>query len=170
MTTYALIVVIIILTCNLAILYLPFNKQKKAVLSSVTVGFLVVACLAQNAWNNEVPVLVREKIVNADNPAAQRAMMTTFNISEEKLNTETTTPTPIELGVAVMLVLALVFTPLLTYVVRDCDNLTAKKVQQIAFSLSAVACALVLSLYYGLELMLVPWYKKRRKKGNLNRC
>ena len=167
MATLTLIVVIVFLTANLAILYLPFDKTKKAMLSAVSIGLLTVCCLAHSAWNNEIPVHICEKIKNAPNVEAQRSMMATFNVSEEMLNNHTTAPaempTPIEFGVAfvvtVILIAALVFTPLLLLVARDDDN-TAKKVHRIAFSLNILASGFLLSLYYGLELPILPWIKK----------
>ena len=63
-----------------------------------------------------------------------------------------------------MLIFALVFTPILMNVAKNNDDVTAMKVHQLAFSLSAVACALLLSLQFGLELTLLPWYKKTLKE------
>lgn len=163
MTAFTLIVVIIFLTANLAILYLPFDKSKKAVLSLISLGVLFVFSLSHNALNYKVPVQMSEKIVLADNNVAQRSMMATFKVSEEQLNTTKKMPTPIELGVTISVILALVFTPLLLNAVKE-DDMCAKKVHKIVFSLNAVACGLLLSLYYGLELTIVPWFKKTAEK------
>lgn len=163
MTAFTLIVVIIFLTANLAILYLPFDKSKKAVLSLISLGVLFVFSLSHNALNYKVPVQMSEKIVLADNNVAQKSMMATFKVSEEQLNTTKKMPTPIELGVTISVILALVFTPLLLNAVKE-DDRSAKKVHKIVFSLNAVACGLLLSLYYGLELTIVPWFKKTAEK------
>jgi len=164
MTAFTLIVVIIFLTANLAILYLPFDKSKKAVLSLISLGVLFVFSLSHNALNYKVPVQMSEKIRLADNNVAQKSMMATFKVSEEQLNTTKKMPTPIELGVTISIILALVFTPLLLNAVRDEDDRSAKKVHKIVFSLNAVACGLLLSRYYGLELTIVPWFKKTAEK------
>lgn len=168
MATLTLIVVIVFLTANLAILYLPFDKTKRAMLSAISVGLLTVCGLAHGAWNNEIPVHICEKIKHAPNVEAQRSMMATFNVSEEMLNNHTAAPaempTPIEFGMAfvvtVILIAALVFTPLLLLVARNDDDATAKKVHRIAFSLNILASGFLLSLYYGLELPILPWIKK----------
>ena len=160
MTTFALIVVIIALTGNLAILYLPFDKMKKAKLSAVVWVGLTVCAVFFNAQEDNIPVILKDKIAQTKNPESRKAMMATFNITEEKLNTQTEMPTPIELGVTLLLISALVFTPILLSVVRDGNDTTAKKVHQAAFSINVVACAFLLSLHYGLELTIVPWYKK----------
>lgn len=167
MATTTLIVVIIVLLGNLGILYLPFDKKKKAVLSLISTAVLVICALSCNAQKNEIPVMMREKIAKAENQQGQKAMMATFNLSEEKLNTKEDNPTPIEIGVSVVLVFALVFTPLLIYVVKDQDEKTTKKVHQKALILNALAVLLVLSLYYGLKLTIVPWIKKSQRDKTL---
>ena len=167
MTTLTLIVVIIVLLGNLGILYLPFDKKKKAVLSLISVVVLAICVLSCNAHKKEVPVLMREKIAKAENPQGQKAMMATFNLSEEQLNTKEDNPTPIEFGVTVVLVFALVFTPILINAVRDQDEKTTKKVHQKALILNALAVLLVLSLYYGLKLTIVPWIKKSQRDKTL---
>ena len=164
MATTVLIVVIIVLTSNLAILYLPFDKKRKAQLSLVIIGALVIFCLSHNAWNNETPVQIREKIVMIQDAQVKKSMMATFNVTEETLNIQQTAHTPIENGVAVVLVLALVFTPILLHVVVDNDDKQVKKVHLLAFTLNVVASAFLLSLYFGLKLTIIPWIKKNREK------
>lgn len=160
MATLTLIVVIVLLTCNAAILYLPFDKHKRSILSWVVAGVLAVCCLAQNAWNNEIPVLMREKVIKLENVSVQKSMMATFNVSEEKLNPQTEMPTPIELGGTILLVFALVFTPLLVHVAKFQDDNEAKEVHQWALTLCIAACVYLLSLYYGLKLAVMPFYNK----------
>ena len=70
MATITLIVVIIVLTCNMAILYLPFDKKKKAILSLGVVGIMVVGGLAHNAQTESVPVILEERIANIPDPVA----------------------------------------------------------------------------------------------------
>ena len=164
MATITLIVVIIVLTCNMAILYLPFDKKKKAILSLGVVGIMVVGGLAHNAQTESVPVILEERIANIPDPVAQQAVMARFNVSVRELNKTTAIQTPIELSVAFVLIFALVFTPILINVAKNNDDVTAMKVHLLAFSLSAVACALLLSLQFGLELTLLPWYKKTLKE------
>lgn len=165
MATQVLIVVVVLVTCNLAILYLPFDKKMKALLGLIVAGVLVVCCLSHNAQNNDVPVYLSEKIAHMDNKSAQRSMMATFNISEEKLSTQNNMPTPIELGVTIVLVLALVSTPMLLSVAKDENENTAKKVHDVAFFLNMLAGLSMLSLYYGLKLPILPWNKKALEKG-----
>ena len=184
MTTIVLLVVIIVLTCNLAILYLPFEKRKKEMLSLITVGILFICCLGYNARNNKVPVQLCNKIISIDNPYAQKSMMATFNISEVEMQNlsektrsasldellQSTThklPALISFGVTVVLIFALVFTPLLIFAVRKNDDKDVKKIHQIAFCLNVVAAACLLSLYYGLKLALVPWIKKSDEEKSL---
>ncbi|MEE6207330.1 MAG: hypothetical protein VZR95_04675 [Alphaproteobacteria bacterium] len=164
MTTWTLVVVIIVLTCNLGILYLPFDKKKKQVFSLIAAAFLLVCCFSHNALNNEVPVPIREKIQTTDNLEAKKAMMAAFSVTEEQLNATTEMPTYIELGVTVMLVLALVFTPLLLHVVREHDDETVKEVQLVAFTLNALACGLLLSLYYGLKIPTILYVKMKKSE------
>lgn len=157
MTTFTLTVVIIVLTCNLAILYLPFDKKKKAKLGLITGAFGVICALSYNAWNHEAPVYAKE--IAARNETAQKAMMATFNVAEEKLDINTSKPTPIEQGVSIVLAFALVFTPLLLHVVKDNNDKETEMVHKVTFTLNAVASALLLSLYFGLKLTIVPWIK-----------
>ena len=94
----------------------------------------------------------------------KKSMMATFNVTEETLNIQQTAHTPIENGVAVVLVLALVFTPILLHVVVDNDDKQVKKVHLLAFTLNVVASAFLLSLYFGLKLTIIHWIKKNREK------
>ena len=169
MTAIVLIVVIVFLTANLAILYLPFDKTKRAILSAISFGILTVFCGTYNACHNGIPAHIYEKIKYAPNVEAKRSMMASFNISEEKLNNyikmhEAKKPTPIELGVTLMLSVTLVLTPVLLNAVRDDKDDEAKKVYRILFSLNILASGFLLSLYYGLELPILPWAKKALKK------
>jgi 4-amino-4-deoxy-L-arabinose transferase-like glycosyltransferase len=164
MTTFTLLVVIIVLTCNLAILYLPFDNKKKVQLSLIVAAGLLICCVSYNVGKNEVPVHIKEKIAQTENIEAQKSMMATFNVTEGQLNTTTETPTYIEFGVTVMLVLALVFTPLLIVAVRDENNDTIKEVHLVALTLNALACGLLLSLYYGLKIPTIPYVKMKKSE------
>ena len=92
------------------------------------------------------------------------AMMAAFNVTEEQLYAEprpTEPLTPIETGVSVVVVLALVFTPILLNAARENnDDSTAKTVHREVFTLNIVASILMLSLYFGLKLTIMPFYNK----------
>lgn len=167
MATTTLIVVIVILTWNLAILYLPFTQRMKAKLSLGSVALLLMFCVCNANKGDEPRQNVYRQIAwqKAHNPQAAQAMMTAFNVSEEEFNTKANKPTPIEAMVYSLLALALL-TPLLVNVVimdSDDEQKTEKGLQWI-FALNVVAAACLLSLFYGLKLTLVPWYKKVLKE------
>ena len=65
-----------------------------------------------------------------------------------------------ETGVAVVVVLALMFTPILLNAVKDNDDATVKTVHREVFTLNIVASILMLSLYFGLKLTIMPFYNK----------
>lgn len=157
MTTMHLIVVIIILTWNLAILYLPFDKKQRAKLSLISAAILMVFCLfnMNNGSNSEQHICRQIAWNKIHHPETAKAMMAAFNVSEEVVEAER--PTPIEGIVSTILALALL-TPLLIYVVVY-DDKTNEKDLKLIFALNIVASVLLLSLYYGLKLTLIPWYK-----------
>lgn len=163
MATTELFVVIIILVWNLAVLYLPFEKKQRARLSFISIAVLIVFCLLNNGKSNAPKPSICQQIAwnKAHHPETAKAMMAAFNISEDELTNNIKKPTPIEGMVFIVLTLALL-TPLLINVVvmeKEDDNVT-KKGFQLIFALNVVASALLLSLYYGLELTIIPWIKK----------
>ncbi|MBR1756902.1 MAG: hypothetical protein IJ738_05010 [Alphaproteobacteria bacterium] len=163
MATFTLTVVIIGLTCNVALLYLLSDIKKMAVWSLVGWGILAACLLSHNSEQYALPVLHTEKILNCPNPEGRMAMMAAFNITEEQLYAEpkSTEPmTPIETGVAMVVVLALGLTPILLNVVKDNDDATVKTVHREVFTMNIVASVLMLSLYFGLKLTILPFYNK----------
>lgn len=163
MATFTLTVVIIGLTCNVALLYLLSDIKKMAMWSLVGWAGLVACVFFHNSEHYALPVLQTERIMNCQNSEGRMAMMAAFNVTEEQLYAEprqTEPLTPIETGVAVVVVLALVFTPILLNVVKDNDDSTAKTVHREVFTLNIVASILMLSLYFGLKLTIMPFYNK----------
>lgn len=179
MATMTLIVVIIVLVSNLAIIYLPFSKAKKACLSLVVLSVFTFCSILYSDWNNDVPCdIVR---VAKNSPEAKKAMMARFNISEarmdralhpelyNKANSKEYTPTQWCIGVVefVLLIAAIIFTPVMVSCCRESSDDDAEKAYNLAWTYNVLACAFVLSLYYGLELVLLPWRKKMLEKGQL---
>jgi hypothetical protein len=163
MATFTLTVVIIALTCNVALLYLLSDIKKMAMWSLVGWAGLAACLLFHNSEHYALPVIQTERIMNCKNPEGRMAMMAAFNVTEEQLYAEprpTEPLTPIETGVSVVVVLALVVTPILLNVVKDNDDSTAKTVHCEVFTLNIVASILMLSLYFGLKLTIMPFYNK----------
>ena len=164
MATFTLTVVIIGLTCNVALLYLLSDIKKMAMWSLVGWAGLVACVFFHNSEHYALPVLQTERIMNCQNPEGRMAMMAAFNVTEEQLYAEprpTEPLTPIETGVSVVVVLALVLTPILLNVVKeDNDDSTVKTVHREVYILNIVASILMLSLYFGLKLTIMPFYNK----------
>lgn len=160
------IVIIAVVTCNLAILYFPIDKKMRVTLSAVTSGILVLCCLCDNSQRGAIPLDIKEHI--AKNPYAKQPLMARFNISEEQLNNDMTRRTPIESGVNLVLVIALVLTPVLLNIAVNKNNNEekVKVLEGVAFTLNIVAVWLLLSLNFGFELpsLMVPWIKNMPKK------
>ena len=161
------IVIITVVTCNLAILYFPIDKKMRVTLCAVTSGILVLCCLCDNGQRGAIPLDIKEHI--AKNPYAKQPLMARFNISEEQLNNDMTRRTPIESGVNLVLVIALVLTPVLLNIAVNKKNNNEEKMkvlEGVAFTLNIVAVWLLLSLNFGFELpsLMVPWIKNMPKK------
>lgn len=166
MTTLALATVIVILVWNLAFLYLPFAKRMKAKLSLVSFAILVGFCVFNMNTDNDSKQGIYRQIAwnQSRNPETAKAMMAAFNVSENELRANE--PTPIEAGVFAVLAVA-ILTPLLVNVAicdSDDDKRTDKELQWL-LALNIVASALLLSLYYGLKLSVVPWISKKLMEG-----
>lgn len=170
MATSISIVVIIFLIWNFAVLYLPFDKRKKAKLSAISVAVLALFALYTNARNYQIPACITAAMV--DKPAeAKLSMMASFGI-EERPSSEGKDLTPIELGVAIFVTFAVIFVPTFIGVVRNKKDDEEEEEQQhdvqvahkIALILCSVALALLLSLYFGLKLTLLPFIKSRGQK------
>jgi small-conductance mechanosensitive channel len=170
MTTSQLIVVIIILIWNLAVSYLPFAKKVRARLSFISIAVLVVFCLLNMGTPQDSKQHIYRQIAwnQTHHPQTAKAMMAAFNVSEEELATKAEKPTPIEGMVFIFLALALL-TPLWINVaiIDSDDDATIEKEHQLIFVLNAVAGGLFLSLYFGLELPLIPWFKKSQEGETL---
>ena len=175
MATSVQIVVIIVLVSNLAIIYLPFSKIKKACLSLVVFFGACLCATYGNGQEGAVPSHIVE--VASHGPEAKKAMMARFNISEERMNRELN-PKPVELRkpttaelvtgmVSSMALLAILMTPFSLAMVRESSDDDAKKAYNLAWTYNVLACAFVLSLYYGLELIILPWRKKMLEEGRL---
>jgi len=170
--TTTLFVVIIILTWNIAVLYLPFKKRQKVKLSVISWAILIGFCLFNigNEVNSEQEICNKIAWMQTFNPNSAKAMMAAYNVSEEELNSKAERPTPIE-GIVFTLIAVALYTPLFLYAVvidndNDNDKKTAKGLQLI-FALNVVASALLLSLYFGLQLALFPWIKKSERLKTL---
>jgi len=167
MTTLALAAVIVILVWNLAVLYLPFEKKMKARLSLVSfailIGFGPFMCNEQDPKQDLYRKIAWHQI---HNPQTAKAMMAAFNVSENELNTEAHKPTPIEARVFAILAMALITPFLINVVIMDSDDdkETDRELKWLLV-LNIVASALLLSLYFGLKLALVPWTKKKLMEG-----
>ena len=163
MTAIELCVVIGILVAYMAILYLPFDKKKKVVYIFVvlmTATIIGMVGYDKEEGKNHLPYNCEEIIQR--NPYAKETLMAAYNLSE--VDFEAAIPfkdvSPIEKMVGSMVAVALVCTPMLMFAVKDDTEKEIEKVQKSVFALCAVATALLLSLFYGLKLMIVPVYKK----------
>ena len=171
MATY-LYVVIGALVAQLAVLYLPFSNKKKAIYSFLVFATLMLGLglVGENdgGTKNHLPCNYREII--ARNPHAKQAFMATYNMTEAEIEAKQPFEegTPIERSVNLLAVLALYLTPLLIWaaICDDANDDEMKKVHQWTFALCAVGTALLLSLYYGLQLTIVPLYKKAFGKAD----
>ncbi len=170
-TTSVQIVVIIVLVSNLAIIYLPFSKIKKACLSLIV---FFGACLCAAYINGQQGAIPLHIVKVAHNQEAQKAMMARFNIAEASMDRELH-PEPVELRkpttvelvtvmVGSMALIAILLTPFALAIVKDKKGDDAKKAYNLAWTCNVLACAFVLSLYYGLELIILPWRKKMSEK------
>lgn len=172
MTAYELYVVIGALVAQLAVLYLPFSNKKKAIYSLLVFATLLLGLrlVGENdgRTKNHLPCNYREII--ARNPYAKQTLMAAYNMTEAEIEAKQPFEegTPIERSVNLLAVMALYLTPLFIWAAR-CDNFDEnemKKVHQWVFALCAVAAASLLSLYYGLQLTIVPLYKKAFGKAD----
>ncbi len=172
MATAELYVVIGALVAQLAVLYLPFNNKKKAIYSLVVFAALMLGlCLvgeSDGGNRSHLPYNYRETINR--NPYAKQTLMAAYNLTEAEIEAKQPFEegTPIERSVNLLAMLALYFSPLFIWAARcdDTDENEMKKVHQWTFALCAVAAASLLSLYYGLQLTLVPLYKKAFGKAD----
>lgn len=168
MATLALATVIVILVWNLAVLYLPFEKRMKARLSLVSFAILIGFCVFMGSHEQDSKQDIYRQIVwnQTHHPEVAKAMMAAFNVSENELNTEEQKPTPIEASVFAILALALITPPLINVAIADDDsNEKTDKELQMLLALNIVASALLLSLYFGLKLSVVPWISKKSMEG-----
>jgi hypothetical protein len=171
MATSELYVVIGALVAQLAVLYLPFSNKKKAIYSLVVFAALLLGLrlVGENdgGTKNHLPCNYREII--ARNPYAKQTLMAAYNMTEAEIDAKQPFEegTPIERSVNLLAVMALYLTPLFIWA-AICDKANddeIKKVHQWTFALCTVAAASLLSLYYGLELTVMPLYKKAFRKA-----
>ena len=168
MTTLELTAVIVILVWNLAVLYLPFAKRMKAKLSLGSFAILIGFCVFMSSHEQDSKQHIYRQIAwnQTHHPETAKAMMAAFNVSEEELNTEAHKPTPIEAGVFAILALAILTPLLINVAIYDSDNdKESDKELKWLLALNIVASALLLSLYYGLKLSIVPWISKKSMEG-----
>ncbi|MBP5353129.1 MAG: hypothetical protein J6Y91_05125 [Alphaproteobacteria bacterium] len=166
MTTTALIASVLALFGNVAVVYLPFDNKKKVMLGGIVAFVLMGFIVSQNAYTGEIPVMLRDKIAQTQNPEAKELMMAHFNVAEEQLHTEAGLQTPIELSVGILLVLALVMTPVLLKIVSDSEE--AEKVHSWLLSLNILAGMSLLSLFCGLDMPVMPFWRKNTQQESAN--
>jgi len=171
MATAELYVVIGALVAQLAVLYLPFSNKKKAIYSLVVFAALMLGlCLvgeSDGGNRSHLPYNYRETINR--NPYAKQTLMAAYNLTEAEIEAKQPFEegTPIERSVNLLAVMALYLTPLFIWA-AICDKANddeIKKVHQWTFALCTVAAASLLSLYYGLQITLMPIYKKAFRKA-----
>jgi hypothetical protein len=148
----ATIVVIITITINIVALYLSIGKYNKLALICLAWIGLSFYALLDGAINSKVPAHILERIEKAPTVEGKQYLMARFSITEEMLKAEEITSTPVEAGVSVSLVFALVFTPILLIAARSDDD-KMKKLTRVALFLNIMAMAFWLSLYFGLRLI-----------------
>ena len=167
MATPDLYVVIFALVAQLAILYLPFSKKQRGIYSAVLAVIWFLGACALGGEDREkqnphgLPVDFRYRI--EINPQAKQSLMAMYNLTEAEIDAKQ----PFEEGptlektVQVLAVLPLLFAPLLLCVaIKEYNEKETEKVNKTLFALCAVGTALMLSLYFGLKLTIVPIRKK----------
>lgn len=171
MATY-LYVVIGALIAQLAILYLPFSKKQRGIYSAVlaVIWFFGACALGGEDCNKQnphhLPVDFRYRIER--NPEFKQSLMAMYNLTEAEIDAKQ----PFEEGptlektVQILAVLPLLFAPLLLCVaINEYNEKETEKVNKGLFALCAVGTALLLSLYFGLKLTILPLYKKAFEKA-----
>ena len=161
MATTTLIIIISALVGNLIILYLPIDKLKKALLCGMIGVALLIVAIVFNAQNYSVPAIYNEKARIALSERLQAN-------AAPKIEVEPQLKTPLELAGGCLIALGLTLGIFLVVAVRNSNNKEADQAHQIAKALTIIATAYVLSLYYGLELAVVAWVKKKPSEENVS--
>lgn len=175
MTAWYINVVIVVLVAYMAIIYFPFDKNKKlrygvAMFIVTCIGTLVLDLSGFKVLENEdinkgrLPFNYREIIQR--NPHAEQTLMAAYNVTDLEEVKPIMSGTNIEISVGAVMMSAFIFTPLLLLAaIEDCDEKKTERLHKLTFALCAVATALLLSLCYGLKLTIVPIYKKAFVRG-----
>ena len=165
-------VVIGVLVAHMAVLYLPFDKKKKmkyctVILMVTCVGVLMLGALFGSGEKEKPHLPYNYREIIAKNPCAKQTLMAAYGMTEIELEAkqpfEEVTLGDLVQGFAVF---AFSFCPLILLCGQEDDNeMKIVKTQKWVFAFCAVACAMLLSLLYGLKLTIVPIYKKAFRKA-----